>query len=131
MAVRRQRLAQRRRTVGLSQEGLAERLRVERSTVARWESGETEPQPWLRPRLARVLQISVDQLGELLMEAPAQQVGSKEDSQRRRPVGRIGTDGEASEPQSLLESFVAPRIALRRHRAGDTGVGVSGFDGMS
>lgn len=69
MASRRQRFAQRRKAVGFSQEGLAERLGIDRSTVARWESGETEPLPWLRPKLARVLQVSIEQLDELLAEA--------------------------------------------------------------
>ena len=66
MPAKRQRFAARRKAVGFSQEQLAERLGIDRSTVARWESGETEPQPWMRPRLARVLQISVDQLDDLL-----------------------------------------------------------------
>jgi transcriptional regulator with XRE-family HTH domain len=66
MAMRRQRFALRRKAVGLSQEQLAERLGVDRSTVARWESGETLPQPWLRPRIARALQVSADQLDDLL-----------------------------------------------------------------
>jgi DNA-binding XRE family transcriptional regulator/tetratricopeptide (TPR) repeat protein len=70
MADRRQRLAQRRKTVGLSQEALASRLDVERSTVVRWESGETEPLAWIRPKLARVLRVSVDQLDELLEREP-------------------------------------------------------------
>jgi transcriptional regulator with XRE-family HTH domain len=52
MATRRRRFAARRKAVGFSQEQLAERLGVERSTVIRWESGETEPQPWLRPKIA-------------------------------------------------------------------------------
>jgi transcriptional regulator with XRE-family HTH domain len=69
VSVRRGRLAARRKAVGSSQDQLAERLEVDRSTVARWESGETEPQPWTRPRLARVLQVSVDQLNGLLGEA--------------------------------------------------------------
>lgn len=68
MASRRRRFAQRRRTMGLSQEGLAERLGVDRSTVLRWEAGDTEPQPWLRPKLARVLEISNEQLDELLAD---------------------------------------------------------------
>jgi transcriptional regulator with XRE-family HTH domain len=68
MPLKRGRFAARRRAVGFSQEQLADRLGVDRSTVARWESGETEPQPWIRPRLARTLQVSVEQLHELLAD---------------------------------------------------------------
>jgi transcriptional regulator with XRE-family HTH domain/tetratricopeptide (TPR) repeat protein len=63
---RRERLAQRRKALGLTQEDLAALLKVERSTVVRWERGETEPLPWLRPRLARALRVSADRLAELL-----------------------------------------------------------------
>ena len=63
---KRHRFAARRKAAGFSQEQLAGRLSIDRSTVARWESGETEPQPWIRPRLARVLQVSLDQLDHLL-----------------------------------------------------------------
>jgi transcriptional regulator with XRE-family HTH domain/tetratricopeptide (TPR) repeat protein len=55
-----------RKAAGLSQERLAERLGVERSTVQRWEAGHSTPQPWHRPRLATVLGISHDKLAELL-----------------------------------------------------------------
>lgn len=70
MAAKRHRLAQRRKTLGFTQEVLAERLGVDSKTVRRWESGETEdgPQPWLRPKLARYLQVSAEQLEELLRE---------------------------------------------------------------
>jgi len=67
--MRRVRLAARRKTVGFSQEQLAERLKIDRSTVARWESGETEPQPWVRPRLASALEVSPEQLDGLFAEA--------------------------------------------------------------
>ncbi|MGH3927118.1 MAG: helix-turn-helix transcriptional regulator, partial [Pseudonocardiaceae bacterium] len=71
MAAKRHRLTQRRKAVGFTQERLAERLGVDSKTVRRWESGETEdgPQPWLRPKLADCLQVSVEQLGELLQES--------------------------------------------------------------
>lgn len=69
IAVKRNRLAARRKAVGFSQEQLAESLRIDRSTVGRWESGETEPQLWLRPKLAMALQVSVDQLNDLLAQA--------------------------------------------------------------
>jgi transcriptional regulator with XRE-family HTH domain len=55
-----------RKSVGLSQERLAEVLRVDRSTVTRWECAETEPQPWLRPKLARALGLRLHQLDEML-----------------------------------------------------------------
>jgi len=74
MARKRHRLAQRRKAVGLSQERLAEVMRVDRSTVVRWERADTDPQPWHRPRLAAALKVSVEELAELLAdvgEAPS------------------------------------------------------------
>ena len=75
MAVKRRALADRRRAVGYTQERLAQLLGVERSTVVRWESGETTPQPWYRPKLAEALGVSLDVLHELLAphgEPPSQ-----------------------------------------------------------
>ncbi|MER6695621.1 helix-turn-helix transcriptional regulator [Streptomyces fimicarius] len=71
MALKRHGLMRRRRAVGLTQERLAEALRVERSTVARWESGKTSPQPWIRPRLSELLQVSAEELSELLVVSSA------------------------------------------------------------
>ena len=68
MPTKRPRLVQRRRVAGLSQEALASALCVERSTVVRWESGDTRPQPWLRPKLAQALGVSLDELDGLLTE---------------------------------------------------------------
>lgn len=66
---RRNLLADRRKAVGLSQDALARRLGVERSTVVRWEAGKTAPAPWVRPPLAEALQVSDDQLDDLLRQA--------------------------------------------------------------
>jgi tetratricopeptide (TPR) repeat protein/transcriptional regulator with XRE-family HTH domain len=63
---RREQLAARRKALGLTQEQLAEALDVGRTTVARWERGEAQPLPWLRPKLAGALRVSADRLGELL-----------------------------------------------------------------
>jgi transcriptional regulator with XRE-family HTH domain len=52
MALRRQCLAERRKALGYSQESFAEQMNVDRSTVARWERGESGPQPYIRPKLA-------------------------------------------------------------------------------
>ncbi|MEO3849555.1 helix-turn-helix transcriptional regulator [Streptomyces sp. B8F3] len=66
MTVKRIRLAQRRKACGYTQESFADHLGVERSTVGRWESADTEPQPWLRPRMARALNLADDDLQALL-----------------------------------------------------------------
>jgi len=66
MAAKRVRLAQRRKSAGYSQEKLAERLGIERSTVVRWETAESEPQPWVRPKLAAALNVTLDELQSLL-----------------------------------------------------------------
>jgi tetratricopeptide (TPR) repeat protein/transcriptional regulator with XRE-family HTH domain len=63
----RRRLAQRRKALGLTQEALAGLLNVEPSTVARWERGETEPLPWIRPKLGETLRVSADRLDDLLV----------------------------------------------------------------
>ncbi|WP_314410098.1 helix-turn-helix transcriptional regulator [Streptomyces kroppenstedtii] len=68
MATKRIQLVQRRKAAGFTQEGLAEYLDVERSTVGRWESGETEPQAWLRPKLARALKMSSEELQAALAD---------------------------------------------------------------
>lgn len=66
MATKRLRFAQRRKSAGYSQERLAQRLGIERSTVVRWEAAETEPQPWIRPKLAAALKITADELQALI-----------------------------------------------------------------
>ncbi|WP_405970877.1 helix-turn-helix domain-containing protein [Streptomyces sp. NBC_00988] len=66
MAAKRMGLVRRRKAAGHTQESLAEFLGVERSTVGRWESAETEPQAWLRPKLARALKVSNEELQALL-----------------------------------------------------------------
>jgi transcriptional regulator with XRE-family HTH domain len=62
----RRRFACARRAAGYTQETLAVSLGVERSTVARWEQGDTEPQPYVRPKLAEALSLSPDKLDALL-----------------------------------------------------------------
>jgi DNA-binding XRE family transcriptional regulator len=65
---KRRTMAERRRVVGYTQEQLAAVLEVERTTVVRWEAGETTPQPWCRPKLAEALAVSVEELDTMLAE---------------------------------------------------------------
>lgn len=63
---RRRTLAERRRALGYSQEALADMLGVDRTTVGRWERGETDPYPHVRPKLCRVLEVGAGELHVLL-----------------------------------------------------------------
>lgn len=60
--------ARRRETMGFSQEALAERLGIDVRTVRRWDTGDfvKGPQPWIRAKLARCLQITLEGLDDLL-----------------------------------------------------------------
>ncbi|MFC4627829.1 helix-turn-helix domain-containing protein [Promicromonospora alba] len=71
---RREEIARRRRVQGLSQEALAALLNVARTTVARWESGEVVPLPWVRPRLAEALGLSLVDLDAVFDPAALQEV---------------------------------------------------------
>ncbi|WP_105970463.1 helix-turn-helix transcriptional regulator [Streptomyces geranii] len=64
--MKRIRFAGRRKAAGFTQESLAQYLGVERSTVGRWESAETEPQAYIRPKLARALKVGSEELQALL-----------------------------------------------------------------
>jgi DNA-binding XRE family transcriptional regulator len=68
VALKRRRLVQRRKALGHSQDDLASLVGVGRTTVIRWEHAETDPQPWLRRKLAAALRVSADELTNLLDE---------------------------------------------------------------
>lgn len=66
MGTRRQGLARRRASCGFTQESFAHALDVDRRTVQRWEGGRGDPQPWQRPRMARLLRLTLAELDRLL-----------------------------------------------------------------
>jgi tetratricopeptide (TPR) repeat protein/transcriptional regulator with XRE-family HTH domain len=99
-AVRRQRLVQRRKALGLTQEALAELVAVGRSTVVRWEHGESEPLPSIRPRLARALKVTADLLDSLL--AADHQRGDGP-APRQLPTAVADFTGRAAELQRLTQ----------------------------
>src|SRR5215469_2033602 len=94
----RRRLAERRKALGLTQEALANLMGVERTTVARWERGESAPLPSMRPKLARGLRISADRLEELL--APGAPAGADPDDRGTARKGPADADS-ASVPRQL------------------------------
>ncbi|MDX3226720.1 helix-turn-helix transcriptional regulator [Streptomyces sp. ME19-01-6] len=115
-------LAERRKTLGCSQEGLSHALGVDRTTVGRWESGKTVPQPPLRPELAAVLQLDLAELDAMLAqprtaEEPASappnaqyDPGSADDMIRREFLRAIAVTGAltadpADEAEELVEGL--------------------------
>jgi DNA-binding XRE family transcriptional regulator len=70
MAAKRRRaeLVAARKAAGYTQEGLAAALYVDRATVVHWEAGRHVPQPYLWPKLARLLGVTKERLQELLAD---------------------------------------------------------------
>lgn len=66
MAERRVGLARARKAAGFTQESFAEAAGVERTTVVRWEGGNGEPLPAIRPKLAKLLGLKLCELEALL-----------------------------------------------------------------
>jgi transcriptional regulator with XRE-family HTH domain len=66
----RERLAARRKVVGLSQEDLGEALGVHPQTVAAWEQGRATPRPWYRALLAEALRVDMEEAEHLLATEP-------------------------------------------------------------
>jgi transcriptional regulator with XRE-family HTH domain len=95
MATKRQGLIKRRTACGYSQEALAEQLRVDRTSIGRWERGETDPQPHIRPRLALLLKVTPVELDALLFPEAAkrQEVMTVERSMPER--GTVRPSGES------------------------------------
>ena len=87
MAARRPRLAGRRKALGYTQEFLAGQLGVDRTTVGRWERGETDPFPYLRRKLCQVLKVPPGELDILLNPEP----------ERCVPPARPGPDAAGHE----------------------------------
>jgi DNA-binding XRE family transcriptional regulator len=120
MALKRLRLIQRRKALGYTQEGLAEQVGCERTTVIRWERAETEPQPWVRPRLSQALQLTPDELNELLADVsdvPVERAGFA-------LVTSVPLDFSLSATYTvrIMEGFSAHDLASRREALADLAV---------
>lgn len=111
MALKRRRLAQRRKSLGHSQDDLASLVGVGRTTVVRWERAETDPQPWLRRKLATALRLSADELTELL-EDVSEVPGRRDGNVLRSSVSLDFSDTATA--VALAEGFSAHDLSSRR-----------------
>lgn len=96
---------------GYTQDSLAEYVDVALSSVKRWEGGRTTPQPALRRRLANALDVTLDELDELLthIDEPSEEPGTTSD-------GAVGIDN-ASWPPVSDDADVTDNEALLTHAA--------------
>ncbi|MEV6905942.1 helix-turn-helix transcriptional regulator [Amycolatopsis sp. NPDC051071] len=83
MGIQRTAFAARREALGFTQETFARPLKVELSTVGRWERGTLTPHPWRRPRIAELLQVTLVELDVLLNPAEAKPVARPPSATRR------------------------------------------------
>jgi tetratricopeptide (TPR) repeat protein/transcriptional regulator with XRE-family HTH domain len=132
-AAKRGRLTRRRKALGLTQEQLAELLGVDRTTVARWERGEAQPLPWLRPRLAKALKVSAERIEVLLVgPGPAVQGAGQHRTTpavpRQLPAAVAGFTGRIAELRTLTRMLEdadmgAPGTVVISAIGGTAGVG--------
>ncbi|MEV5721544.1 helix-turn-helix transcriptional regulator [Amycolatopsis mediterranei] len=124
---RRDGLISARKVAGFTQEGLADVLRVDRSTVARWEAGDYVPLPYLWPKLARVLGRSRDELQALIGPSTVTREFNPDDSfepvfawldrhagwplGRAREQVRASADALPRNRPNLLRSVIADALA--------------------
>ncbi|WEV25634.1 helix-turn-helix transcriptional regulator [Streptomyces sp. 71268] len=121
MKVRRGRFARQRRACGYSQESLADALGVDRTSIGRWERGESDPRPFLLPKLAALLRVTLLELDALLQRdaitvapVPRTKDGDLDDVIRRdflqmvttaTMLSDLGALGEAPDDEHTYQSM--------------------------
>jgi transcriptional regulator with XRE-family HTH domain len=100
----------------MSQERLAQRLHVDRTTVGRWEQGTSTPQPWHRRPLAEALKVTLETLDGLLAEDREPRAAWWQDGEMDRRTFLAGFGGSLTAALFQLEqvALTAPRDERRR-----------------
>jgi transcriptional regulator with XRE-family HTH domain len=108
VATRRRGFVALRKAAGYTQESLAADMNVDRSTIIRWEAGETEPLPYHRPKLARLLGVSADELRQVLTD-PDHEVSPGTPS---AAVELLNSTAPAFDRRAVLASSAAAALML-------------------
>lgn len=103
-----------RTSVSMSQEELAEKLKVSRQTVSKWETGQTVPQIEMVLLLCDYFSISADDLlrDEIIIHRGADPVSTIKDSGdvKNKYFGTDGFRGEANKTLTALHAFKVGRF---------------------
>lgn len=116
------RIAALRREKGLKQDELAEKMGVSPQAVSKWENDQTCPDINLLPRLAQLLEVTVDTLltGQHTLPQPVVQVAQKDMKNMVLRIVAGSADGDSVKinlPMSLV------KVAI------ETGIGMSQLSG--
>ena len=65
-------IAEKRKRLRMTQDELAKQLSVDRSTVAKWETGKSAPRSFMLIRLAKILKCPLEELFDGTQEEEAQ-----------------------------------------------------------
>lgn len=119
-------IAVRRLQLDFTQEGLADEVDVDPRTVQRWEAGERKPQLWKRPKLAKVLRVTREQLDAMVEWVPggALALDVAADWETAPGTGAVvrvqAPSGGQLELAGRDRSLYDPELALSPHRRPDS-----------
>lgn len=122
--MRRTRLIDARKATGKTQEQIAEFIGVDRTTLGKWERGESTPHPNQRGPYAEVLGVAMSALDSMLSGLPADQAEMPEWLTTYLAMEQSATALRAHEPRAVYGMLQTPRYV--EHLAGRAGIsGVS------
>jgi transcriptional regulator with XRE-family HTH domain len=111
--VKRDGLVRLRKASGFTQESLAHELRVNPSTVQRWEAGQGNPLPYLQPKLATLLGVSKETLVELL-GGTSQSPPRPEPVKHREPSMAVSDEVQRSQDEWFkVRQMRSRRVSVR------------------
>lgn len=121
--MRRERLIAARKAAGLTQEELAEKLEVDRTTVSAWERGERTPLPDQRADYAEKLGVSLEELHAMLSSIPTDANETPDWLATYLGMEQSATEMQVYEPRAVFGLLQTPAYTEQLvGRVGVTGV---------